>query len=567
MFILFLTGCVFEQPVKIDFNSMGGSRVDRIYVHDEPITPPIPIKEGYQFEGWYVDQDFSRPFTFSTIPEESLTLYAKWGLNTYTVEFYDYNGFLIGKADVEHGQNVTAPESPSREGYSFEGWSKNLTGITSDFKTHALYRSNETGIVEANKELLRVDLDENMQTAVQGMIDFYDYDPFYVLPSTDEVNLLVVPIEFTNDRFSAKELKQIEEAFFAPSANYETLQSYYLKSSYGQLKLDGEVLPPYLAKNIYSYYDRFISYQNENATGVDLLIEEVMAYYMDNPLDLDLTRYDSEGDGVIDGIHFIYSAPIDDSIESIYWAFQYYYTPTTGQRMVDYQTWDEYAIDSYIFSSVDFLNENGRNAWTIIHETGHLLGLEDYYDYTEDDSNKGGLGGADVMDDTMGAHNPFSKLLLDWIDPIVVEQSLTLTIDAFEESGDAIILTDQFSSLFDDYFILSYYTPTGMNKYNRYLTEAGLLIYDVNAELPSDYNDLDEYSYYFAYNNSTTQKKLIQIVEADQNNSIEKSLMATNTDLLNEGKSLDVILPNQQTCTITVNEITPSSITLTFDFK
>src|SRR5690554_2311387 len=126
------------------------------------------------------------------------------------------------------------------------------------------------------------------------------------------------------------------------------------------------------------------------------------------------------------------------------------------------------------------------------------------------------------MDGTVGCHNPFSKLVLDWIDPLIVENTLTVTIDDFVTSGDAIIIANDFTTIFDEYFILSYYTPTSINETNYYLTKSGLIMYHVNTVLPHDYDNLYGYSYYFEYNNSDSNYKLIKLEEADGNDDISK---------------------------------------------
>jgi len=52
----------------------------------------------------------------------------------------------------------------------------------------------------------------------------------------------------------------------------------------------------------------------------------------------------------------------------------------------------------------------------VIHETGHALGLPDYYDYDDKVGPRGGVGGLDMMDNNWGDHNPFSKWLLGWLE-------------------------------------------------------------------------------------------------------------------------------------------------------
>jgi len=80
--IISLTGCITSSdgPYTVTFNSNGGSDVSPIITDafDPFIPESVPVKEGFIFGGWYIDQDFYYPMTFHTGTNESLTLYAKW---------------------------------------------------------------------------------------------------------------------------------------------------------------------------------------------------------------------------------------------------------------------------------------------------------------------------------------------------------------------------------------------------------------------------------------------------------------------------------------------------------
>lgn len=204
---------------------------------------------------------------------------------------------------------------------------------------------------------------------------------------------------------------------------------------------------------------------------------------------------------------------------------------------------------------MDFINEplidegNNKqmipiNASTYIHETGHMFGLDDYYDYNEFKGPDGGLGGADMMDYTVGDHNPFSKIILGWTTPLVVtEESVTVTLRPFSESGDVIMINPSWeNSYFDEYLLIDFYVPSFLNEahagYRGLFSESGIRIFHVDATAdPKQGSPQNENGYYsvFSFNNSDTDHKLIKLIEADGNYSIEKTGVADNADLYRPG--------------------------------
>jgi M6 family metalloprotease-like protein len=278
--------------------------------------------------------------------------------------------------------------------------------------------------------------------------------------------------------------------------------------------------------NDFLYSDDEITYPDSD------LIYELLTYYNNQ---INYQDYDANNDGYIDGIYILYTAPVSFSYGSdLWWAYQdlyAYYDDVFDQVEPNYFCW----------SGTDFLLEgdDGINARTIIHETGHMLGLEDYYDYdTEDSYNQGGLGGADMMDNTVGDHNPFSKLLLGWIHPYVVTESMQLNLTPFIGSGDTILLINKWNNtLFDEYLLISFYTPTELNYLDRYeiFSINGIVIYHIDAKIGNSDSNSSYPSYFFTNNNTDSPRKLISIIEADQDNDIVKNSNAENSDLFQAG--------------------------------
>ncbi len=62
----------------------------------------------------------------------------------YTVTFKDWNGQILNTQTVTEGASATAPPNPTRDGYTFVGWDKGFTNITSNLEVIAQYEKNKT---------------------------------------------------------------------------------------------------------------------------------------------------------------------------------------------------------------------------------------------------------------------------------------------------------------------------------------------------------------------------------------------------------------------------------------
>jgi len=98
------------------------------------------VKTGYEFSGWNTKADgtgstYTSGDTFS-MGSSNVSLYAEWISREYTITFKDYDGTELITETVEHGNQATAPASPTREGYIFRGWYKDqFLTIAFDFNT------------------------------------------------------------------------------------------------------------------------------------------------------------------------------------------------------------------------------------------------------------------------------------------------------------------------------------------------------------------------------------------------------------------------------------------------
>jgi uncharacterized repeat protein (TIGR02543 family) len=144
------------NSVTISFDSKGGSEVQSISGDFDTTAnePAAPTKAGYDFQGWYENEDGSgNPFFrdgTARFPADSIVLYAKWTEHVYTVKFLEpdsYNDsvptfsephddhiFENNIQDVAYGAHAAVPSgNPEINYYTFVGWSTEPNGAAVDF--------------------------------------------------------------------------------------------------------------------------------------------------------------------------------------------------------------------------------------------------------------------------------------------------------------------------------------------------------------------------------------------------------------------------------------------------
>ena len=105
----------------ITFDTAGGSEIASITQdYGTNITAPAnPTRKGYTFKGW--DKEIPE-----TMPAENITVKAQWEINRYTITFDTAGGSEIASITQDYGTNITAPANPTRKGYTFKGWDKEI---------------------------------------------------------------------------------------------------------------------------------------------------------------------------------------------------------------------------------------------------------------------------------------------------------------------------------------------------------------------------------------------------------------------------------------------------------
>ena len=105
----------------ITFDTNGGSEIAPITQDygTKITTPADPTRKGYTFKGW--DKEIPK-----TMPAENMTVKAQWEINQYAITFDTNGGSEIAPITQDYGTNITAPANPTREGYTFIGWDRDI---------------------------------------------------------------------------------------------------------------------------------------------------------------------------------------------------------------------------------------------------------------------------------------------------------------------------------------------------------------------------------------------------------------------------------------------------------
>ena len=105
----------------ITFDTNGGSEIAPITQDygTEITAPDKPTRKGYTFKGW--DKEIPE-----TMPAENITVKAQWKINQYTITFDTNGGSEIAPITQDYGTKITAPDKPTRKGYTFKGWDKEI---------------------------------------------------------------------------------------------------------------------------------------------------------------------------------------------------------------------------------------------------------------------------------------------------------------------------------------------------------------------------------------------------------------------------------------------------------
>jgi M6 family metalloprotease-like protein len=423
------------------------------------------------------------------------------------------------------------------------------------------------------------------------------------MPSTGLVQMLVIPIQFTDATCEVilegcqQTIANIDTAFFGDDSDlpWHSVASFYQASSYGQLTIEGMVTD--------WYTPTITAVELSNNRGllggqvIQPAIADFKETYPDRVLD-----FDQDQDGFLDAVYFIYSLPFDPQGEAfgedkdVFWAFvayqggianflsptlfhygwssyQFMYEDGAYQRSANGKVEWNQDNEPIFLPSIDNQGQRTVDAHVYIHEVGHLLGLLDYYSYDRSQGDWGPAGALDMMDFNIGDHNGFSKMVLGWIPPTFISQPGTVVLTSIANQPSILMLTKPNpTTMMDEYILLEFYQPIGLNqkdsqtsfsgRYPRMFSTSGLKIYHIDARIAQlmvtnqgltfdtyvkDMVHTSGYRYQLAHSNTMSRNafgtnpnfKLIHLLESSGINTFKHQGFATNATLFQPGMTFN----------------------------
>lgn len=391
--------------------------------------------------------------------------------NTYHIEgkYYSINGSeeddsteYLQTADITQDGRIDIFDLIMMRRYVINRYNEPVYIWTDDSETSTMSSVTTTGTTtNATVSDLLSETTTSTTTTAPPFIEAPVKELYGSMPSQNDAQMVIFYVDFPDCPYKYEpSVAEIEKTAFGAEnpedKNYpfESMSSFYSRSSKGSMKLNGKVFR-YTTKENKSAYEGDIYHIN--------LINEVFEAFRDSE---DFTQFDGNKDNIIDAT--LISVPADAGDDN-WW-------PAAGQYggssdlIVDGMSVGHVIVgNAQIESKTDYKNFNS----SYLHEMGHCMGLPDYYLYNGEKDFEGlhGSGGYEMMDETNADFSAVSKLMLGWFkkeqvtiyDPATKTQTFTLS-NAQKENGNCVIIPcGKLENNYYSEFLIVEYTTLDVN--------------------------------------------------------------------------------------------------------
>lgn len=115
--MLLLSSCKNDIYI-IHFDSNGGTQISDVITSNLNIDElSKPLRDGYTFINWYIDESMTTMFDNTTQIKSDMTLYAKWEINQYELSIYTYTYHQIDQVSLDQQESIFKIKSGTQDLY------------------------------------------------------------------------------------------------------------------------------------------------------------------------------------------------------------------------------------------------------------------------------------------------------------------------------------------------------------------------------------------------------------------------------------------------------------------
>lgn len=261
--------------------------VKQVAVGEKLPAVETPVRDGYEFTGWYSNAAGTKPFDFEqTAPAHNLTAYAGWVQQRARITYVLYDDVTF-QEQAELDQPLTAPAAPEREDYVFAGWYASATDaeeydfsapVTGDARIYARWNQTtatvtfDSNYAGSEPETKKVDIGGTVKAPGKPKRDGYDFSAWYADAGCTQEFDFSAAIQGDMTIYAGWTVKEMTVKFYA---NYEGGQNITTKVLYGEKP----VLPEDPAREGYSFTGWYKDKEGKEPFDPDVIITERTTAY------------------------------------------------------------------------------------------------------------------------------------------------------------------------------------------------------------------------------------------------------------------------------------------------
>lgn len=294
--------------------------------------------------------------------------------------------------------------------------------------------------------------------------------PVNAISATEKNEIMVVLISFKDGyQVNHRDFEKLFTGEYGDNLYLRSVSSYYRYNSYGKDLFNFHFYyydSPMTSKEVYDYVNDTSSRFPPAHTLLFDAFEELKARYPK-----EINGLDTDGDGYFPACYFVTAENVSALPDPLF------YGSTVDSSYIGVP--GDVGFRRFVKISYErltgMLEPAVQTGYTrpLVHESGHLFGIDDYYDFHE---YEGGLidvtGGLDMHSHDLGDENVFSKFAVGWLSPYYVTpdtESVTITIGNSSLHNDAILIPTTAGwngTAFDEYILIDVLARFGANGYD-----------------------------------------------------------------------------------------------------